>query len=96
MANKYYIANSSQENFITADEKVRGLVITVYPGDVYVVEDNAVGIAWAKRVNATEKSKTDSQTLVNSAVATLQSDYDAKDDIYKGYPISRPTDITLP
>lgn len=96
MAKKYYIANSSQDNFITADERVNGLVITVYPGDVYVVEDNAAGIAWAKRVNATEKSKTDSQTLVNSAVATLQSEYDAKDDIYKGFPISRPVDITLP
>jgi len=96
MAKKYYIANRKQTEFITVKDKTDGLDIQGFDGDVWVVEDNSAGTAWASRVNAVEKTKEECQTLLNNSITTSQSAYDAMDDIYKGYPHNRPTSITLP
>tara|TARA_Y100000004_G_C8929294_1_gene419171 strand:- start:987 stop:1277 length:291 start_codon:yes stop_codon:yes gene_type:complete len=96
MAKKYYIANRKQNNFITHQDKSNGLDIQGFPGDVYVVEDNSAGTTWATRVGATEKTKSECQTLVNSKMTEIQTTYDSMDSTYTDYPHERPSSITLP
>ena len=67
MAKKYYIANRKQTEFITVKDKTDGIDIQGFDGDVWVVEDNSAGTAWASRVNAVEKTKSEAQVIVDNA-----------------------------
>jgi len=74
------------------------MYLSGHPGNVWVVNDNATGTAWVAKVHGVSKTKSEAQTLVNTAVASLQSAWDAleDDDFLKELPRTRPVAITIP
>jgi hypothetical protein len=100
MANLYCTSNNTGKNFVThaEQENAEPLNARGYPGNVWVVNDNATGTAWITKVHGVSKTKSEAQTLVNTAVASLQSAWDAleDDDFRKEPPKTRPASITLP
>jgi len=100
MANLYCTTNNTGEGFITHSEQENAAPLNAkgYPGNVWVVNDNATGTAWVTKVHGVSKTKSEAQSLVNTAVASLQSAWDAleDDDVLKEPPRTRPTSITLP
>jgi hypothetical protein len=61
---KYFVAVNTGKGFITYEDNLLAH-IAGYPADVWVTENTA----WATRVGAVEKTKTEAQTLVNAAIA---------------------------
>lgn len=60
----YYHAVNTGKGFIThADNE--SAHVAGYPGDVWVTENST----WATRVNATGKTKTEAQALVDAAIS---------------------------
>lgn len=64
MALKYYHATNTGKGFITFDDYRAGYMES-HPGDIWTTEN----IAWATRVNATEKTLEEAQTLVNASIS---------------------------
>jgi len=95
----YCVAINWGEGFITHGDREKG-VIQGFPGDVWVVE-NHMG-QWMAKVNATTKTKSEAQTIVNAKVDEYKAAWDnnnvegesASEKIARVGP--KPTDITLP
>ena len=100
MANLYCTSNNTGKNFVTHAEQEHGEPLNArsYPGNVWVVNDNATGTAWITKVHGVSKTKSEAQTLVNTAVTSMQSDWDALEDndFQKQTPRTRPVAITIP
>ena len=89
----YCIAINYGDGFITASDAVK-VSIQGYPNNVWVVADNHG--AWVAKVGGTRKTKSEAQTLVNTAVEADQVIYDALSDAEKEPSHARPQDVTLP
>ena len=89
----YCTAINYGDGFITANDAVKGS-IQGYPNNVWVVADNHG--AWVAKVGGTRKTKSEAQTLVNTAVAADQVIYDALSDAEKEPSHARPQGVTLP
>ena len=87
------------KGFITHREKAKGS-IKGFPGDVWVADDNMR--QWMAKVNATTKTKSEAQTIVNAVVDGHKTTWDnnnvegesASEKIARVGP--KPTDIRLP
>jgi len=66
---KYYVATNTGKGFITHEENEANH-IAGYPADVYVTENTT----WAARVGATEKTKEEAQSLVDTEIAQRQKE----------------------
>ena len=64
MAIKYYEKENSGKGFVTHEANELSHVAG-YAGNVWVTENTA----WAVRVGATERTKIEAQTLVNTAIS---------------------------
>jgi len=60
---KYYVAENTGKGFITHEENESNH-IQGFPANVYATEN----ASWASRVGATEKTKVEAQSLVDTAV----------------------------
>lgn len=60
---KYYVATNTGKGFITHEENESNY-IQGFPANVYATENES----WASRVSATEKTKSEAQSLVDTAV----------------------------
>jgi len=89
----YCTAINYGDGFITVENSAKGS-IQGYPNNVWVVADNQG--AWIAKVGGTRKTKSEAQTLVNTAVAADQVIYDALSDAEKEPSHARPLSITLP
>ena len=61
---KYYQTENYGKGFITHEDNELAY-IGGYPGNIWVTENTA----WAVRVEATEKTKLQAQTIVNTAIS---------------------------
>ena len=61
---KYYEKENTGKGFITHTDNELSH-IAGYPGNIWVTENTA----WAVRVEATEKTKLQAQTIVNTAIS---------------------------
>ena len=59
----YYHAINTGKGFITHEDN-ESAHVSGYPGNIWVTENST----WAARVDATEKTKEEAQTLVNAAI----------------------------
>jgi hypothetical protein len=59
----YYQITNTGKGFITHQEN-ESAHVAGYPGEVWITENTA----WANRVGAIQKTKSEAQTLVNSAL----------------------------
>ena len=95
----YVEAINYGKGFITAEDKAKGSIVG-YPGNIWVVADN-MG-AWVGRVGGMRVTKSDAQTLVNTAVAAQKTEWAAMANAFKNPPtetggaMPEPLDITLP
>ena len=68
---KYYEKENTGKGFITHEDNELAHV-GGYPGNIWVTENTA----WAVRVGATEKTKLQAQTIVNTAISGSLVDSD--------------------
>ena len=64
MAIKYYTATNTGKGFITHEDNESSHV-SGWPGEVWTTENTA----WASRVGASEKTKSEAQALVDAAIS---------------------------
>jgi len=65
--NTYCTATNYGKNFFTHEDR-RAFFLSGHPGDVWVVGNNAAGVAWINRVSGTAKTKAEAQTIVDGKV----------------------------
>ena len=63
--NTYCTATNYGKNFFTHEDR-RAFFLSGHPGDVWVVGNNAAGVAWINRVSGTAKTK--AETIVDGKV----------------------------
>lgn len=87
MAVKYYQAVNYGKGFIThEDNEYRH--VSGYPGDIWVTENEI----WAQRIGATELTKEQAQTIVDSEYQQALENYQNSNDPNR----PEPTPIILP
>lgn len=100
MANIYCTATNTGKGFIThaEQENEQPLNAKGFPGNVWIVNDNATGRNWLTKVNGVLKTKAEAQALVDAEITAQQAAWDAlpEDSYEKQYPHDRPTAVTLP
>ena len=101
MAFKYCTATNTGKGFITHKDSSR-FSISGYPGDVWVLSYNHYTLEWINRVNGTQKTKEEAQTIVDTQITNYQSAWDGNN--VEGETAqqkidrlgARPTEIVLP
>jgi hypothetical protein len=94
MANTYCTATNTGKGFFTHQDR-NDFYLSGHAGDVWVVGNNAAGVAWINRVKGTAKTKAEAQAIVDGKVEEAQVAYDAKSAEHKAEH-SRPVKYTLP
>ena len=87
----YYTATNTGKGFITHEDN-ESAHVAGYPGDVW----GTTNTAWATRVGAVSKTKSQAQTIVTDIIEAQQATWDALSDEDKAASHGRPTTITLP
>ena len=106
MAYKYSVKedlgkNANGDSFIRHEDR-RQFTIEVFPGNVWVTDDNVYADRWIARHSATAKTKSEAQAIVDGVIDDAQDtwDNDNVDGETSAEKITRlgnkPTDITLP
>ena len=100
MANIYCTATNTGTGFIThaEQENEQPLNAKGFPGNVWIVNDNATGRNWLTKVNGVSKTKAEAQAIVDAEIQSAQATWDAlpEDSYEKQFPLQRPMAITLP
>jgi hypothetical protein len=97
----YCTATNTGKGFITHQDRA-DFFIRGFAADVWVVEKNQKGALWVSRVSGTSKTYDEAQTIVDNAVTTAQSAWDANNvegetEEQKIQRLGgRPTEIKLP
>ena len=95
MANTYCTATNTGKGFFTHQDR-NLFFLSGYPGDVWVVGNNAAGVSWINRVSGTGKLKAEAQAIVDAEVQAAQAAWDAQTDEQKADEMNkRPADVTL-
>jgi hypothetical protein len=101
MANifNYSVATNTGKGFITVQEGI-DFSIQSFPGNVYVCADCPASIAWIARVSGASKTLSEAQSIVDTAIAAQQVEWDNQTDTEKEVAEAtgggRPTAIVLP
>ena len=94
MANTYCTATNWGKDFFTHDDR-NNFYLSGHPGNVWAVGNNTAGISWINRVNGVAKVKADAQAIVDAAIETQQTAFDALSAEERG-PTDRPEKYILP
>ena len=98
MANLYCTATNTGKDFFTHRDR-SNFYLSGHPGDIWVVGNNAPGVAWIDRVNGTTKTKVEAQAILDGVVETAQTAWDLLPEAEKAPAIRsnpRPAKYTLP
>ena len=82
MANTYCTATHTGKGFFTHEDR-NDFYLSGHVGDVWVVGNTNLGIAWINRVSGTGKLKAEAQAIVDGKIEEAQVIYDAQDAEYK-------------
>ena len=94
MANTYCTATNTGKGFFTNEDR-NNFYLSGHGGDVWVVGNNNYGVSWINRVSGTAKVKADAQAIVDAAIETQQTAFDAL-SAEEQADHSRPVKYTLP
>ena len=94
MAYTYCTASNWGKGFFTHFDR-NNFHLEGHPGDIWVVGNTNLGIAWINRVNGTGKLKAEAQAIVDAKVEEYQAFYDGESAEYQNTH-SRPEKYTLP
>ena len=98
MANLYCTATNTGVGFFTHRDR-SNFYLSGHPGDIWVVGNNAPGVAWIDRVNGTTKTKVEAQAILDGVIETAQTAWDDEPEVQKAPIISentKPEKYTLP
>ena len=76
MANLYCTATNTGVGFFTHRDR-SNFYLSGHAGDIWVVGNNAPGLAWIERVNGTTKTKVEAQAILDGVIETAQTAWDA-------------------
>ena len=97
MTNTYCTATNWGKDFFTAEDR-NDFYLSGHHGNVWVVGNNAAGIAWIDRVHGTARVKAGAQAIVDAAIEVEQAAWDALPEADKApaRPVERPKKYLLP
>ena len=97
MAYTYCTASNWGKGFFTHFDR-NNFHLEGHPGDIWVVGNTNLGIAWINRVSGTGKLKAEAQAIVDGKVEEAQAAWDALPEEAKapGTNNTRPEKYTLP
>ena len=95
MANRYIVVDNQGHGFFTANEKNNGLDLVGTHGNVWTIKDNTQGVCWINRMvedhTGIVKTKSEAQAIVDGAIATQTTEYNAltqeQKDLLGGPPV---------
>ena len=94
MANTYCTATNTGKGFFTHQDR-NDFYLSGHAGDVWVVGNNAAGVAWINRVKGTAKTKAEAQAIVDGKVDEAIVAWNALSAEEQAIQ-SQPTKYTLP
>ena len=75
MAYKYTVKENWGKNFFTHEER-KQMYLSGHPGNVWVVDDNIFGDVWLGKVSGANKTKEESQAIVDGKIEEAQTAWD--------------------
>ena len=95
MAYTYCTASNWGKGFFTHFDR-NNFHLEGHPGDIWVVGNTNLGIAWINRVSGTGKTKAEAQAIVDAKMEEAQATWDASSAEHKAEHPNRPEKVTLP